>query len=147
MDIYGYEIVNTRNGLLYSFNSVGTNGSIKKIVEFSESKINNIYQFCFGDFDEKTGSFNQNAVTDNNDTQKVLNTLALICYNFTQTYPNSLTRFSSIDKIRIRLFSYWIVKNWDWIEKYFIVYGGRKDEQWERYRLNRRYTAFLIKKK
>ena len=40
--------------MYFEFFSIGPRGKIKKIIEFSETNVKDVYNLAFGDFDEKT---------------------------------------------------------------------------------------------
>ena len=69
----------------YEFDSVGVKGIIKKIARFSEIG-SNIYNFGFGDLNEKTGEITDTVVSNNGDDEKILLTIAHIIYLFTGLY-------------------------------------------------------------
>lgn len=48
---------------VYECVSEGTKGSIKKMVQFTETE--NVYNLAFGDYNEKTNSINDLSVTKN----------------------------------------------------------------------------------
>lgn len=57
---------------IFEFVSEGPNGSIPKLIEFTETNLKDFYNLAFGDKDENTGKFDDRVVTNNNDTEKVL---------------------------------------------------------------------------
>lgn len=56
--------------LFYEFISEGPKGLIRKIVEYSETSTENVYNLAFGDYDEMTKSINDLSVTNNGDSLK-----------------------------------------------------------------------------
>nr|MCU0440484.1 hypothetical protein [Raineya sp.] len=50
---------------IYEFISEGPKGKIKKIVQFTETGTENVYNLGFGDYNEKTKSIDDLAVTNN----------------------------------------------------------------------------------
>ena len=71
----------------FEFDSEGTKGRVRKIVEYTLLNTENVYNLGFGDFDEATSGINDLTVTNNGDSQKVLATVAATVYAFTENYP------------------------------------------------------------
>ncbi len=142
-----YEVTCISNRFEYCFYSIGSRGSIKKVAQFIESPVKRIYQFRFGDINETTGVIDEYAVTNNHDTTMVLNTIVWILYDFLNRFPTRLVRFSGSTNVRTRLFLMWLTSNWNFSNKYFVIFGSKTNEHWERYKLNVHYNALLIKKK
>ena len=75
--------------LFYEFISIGPKGSIKKVVEYTATSVENVFNPAFGDYDEITGLINDKSITNNGDSQKVLATAASTVYAFSAKYPNA----------------------------------------------------------
>ncbi len=146
-NIEKYEVNCINEGFDYYFFSIGEKGCIKMVAQFIESPVKRIYQFRFGVIDKTTGVIDEYIVANNNDTNKILNTIVWILYNFTNRFPECLIRFSGSTKVRTRLFLMWLTRNWDFANKYFIIFGSKSNEKWVRCRYSARYSAILIKKK
>ncbi|MCU0440570.1 MAG: hypothetical protein MUC49_21965 [Raineya sp.] len=50
---------------IYEFISEGPKGKIKKIVQFTETGTDDVYNLAFGDYNEETKSIDDLAVTNN----------------------------------------------------------------------------------
>jgi hypothetical protein len=50
--------------MYFEFFSIGPKGQVKKIIEFSETNIKDVYNLAFGDFDEKTQQISDTIVTN-----------------------------------------------------------------------------------
>jgi hypothetical protein len=133
--------------LLYEFLSEGPKGLIKKMVEYSETATENVYNLGFGDFEEKTGGINDLSVTNNGDSLKVLATVASTVYAFTEKYPKAWILATGSTAVRTRLYRMGITNNLEEIKEDFIVLGYTKDEQWEEFVIGEDYEAFLLTKK
>jgi ribonucleotide monophosphatase NagD (HAD superfamily) len=133
--------------LLYEFLSEGPKGLIKKMVEYSETATENVYNLGFGDFEEKTGEINDLSVTNNGDSLKVLATVASTVYAFTEKYPKAWILATGSTAVRTRLYRMGITNNLEEIKEDFIVLGYTKDEQWEEFVIGEDYEAFLLTKK
>ena len=84
-----YEYSTNEEQYFYEFTSIGTNGEIKKVVEYSKMNIENYYNLAFGDYDEEKGEIDDKKVTNNGDSLRVLATVASTVYTFTGKYPEA----------------------------------------------------------
>ena len=132
--------------LFYEFTSVGPNGNVKKIVEYTATSIENVYNLAFGDFDEALDGINDRSVTNNGDSQKVLATVASTVYAFTGKYPDAWIHATGSTAVRTRLYRMGITNNIAEITEDFNVYGLIGDE-WEEFIIGEDYEAFLITRK
>lgn len=96
---------------IYEFVSEGPKGSIKKIVEYTETATENVYNLGFGDYDESTKSINDLSVTNNSDSLKVLATVASTVYAFMEKHPNSYILATGSTNVRTRLYRIGITNN------------------------------------
>jgi hypothetical protein len=129
----------------YEFTSEGPKGVVKKIVRFSGIDTN-VYNLAFGDLDKHTGDINDTIVTNNNDSHKVLATVAMIVYDFTAQYPKAVVVAKGSTHSRTRLYRMGITNHWQAISIDFEVFGLLKDE-WAPFETRRDYEAFLIYRK
>ena len=131
----------------YEFISEGPKGLIKKMVIYTETTTENVYNLGFGDYDESTNGINDLSVTNNGDSLKVLATVASTVYAFTEKYPNAWILATGSTTIRTRLYRMGITNNLAEIETDFIVLGYSKNEEWEKFLVGEDYEAFLLTKK
>ena len=129
----------------YEFESIGRNGKIKKVAHFSKIGAN-LYNFGFGDLDEKTGEISDTIVSDNGDDEKVLLTVANIIFIFTSIYFGAAVLVKGSTASRTRRYQMGINKYWEQIEPIFEVFGLREDK-WEPFRKGVNYDAFLGRRK
>lgn len=130
----------------YEFVSEGPRGKIKKVIEFSETNVENVYNLAFGDLDEKTGQVDDKSVTNNGDSLKVLSTVASSVYTFTSKYPDSWVFATGSTTVRTRLYRMGLTNNLAEISEDFQVFGLR-DDNWEEFIIGEDYEAFLVKRK
>jgi hypothetical protein len=133
--------------LFYEFLSEGPKGVIKKMVEYTETDTQNVYNLGFGDYDENTKGINDLSVTTNGDSLKVLATVASTVYAFTEKYPTAWILATGSTAVRTRLYRMGITNNLAEIREDFIVLGYTKDEVWEEFIIGEDYEAFLLTKK
>lgn len=83
MKLTRYEFSTEEQAELFIFTSEGPRGSIKKLVVYSQMSEHDIYNLAFGDYDEETESIDDSVITNNDDSQKILATVASTLYVFT----------------------------------------------------------------
>ncbi|TXE12189.1 DUF6934 family protein [Algoriphagus aquimarinus] len=133
---------------VFEFTSEGSKGEIRKLVQFSETGTENVYNLAFGDFDENTQEINDFSVTNNGDSQKVLTTVASTVYAFIDKHPEAMIFATGSTNARTRLYRIGITNNLTEISKDFVVFGLMKNgNHWEHFTVGVEYEAFLISKK
>lgn len=142
-----YRYRSDRSFQFYEFTSEGPRGLIKKIVEYSETSTENVYNLGFGDFDETTNSLDDLTITNNGDSLKVLATVASTVYAFTGKYPNAWVFATGSTAVRTRLYRMGITNNLVEISEDFIVLGYNMEGNWEQFIVGEDYDAFLLTKK
>jgi hypothetical protein len=132
----------------FEFISEGRRGLIRKIVGYSVTGTENVYNLGFGDYDETTGSINDLTITNNGDSIKVLSTVASTVYAFTKKYPKAWIFATGSTTVRTRLYRMGISNNLSEIQDDFKVFGlWIDDNDWEDFVVGEDYKAFLITKK
>lgn len=129
----------------YEFESIGPKGVIKKVARFNLLE-NNIYNFGFGDLNHVTGEISDTVVSNNNDGDKVLITVASIISDFTSFLKDSAIFIKGTTQSRTRRYQMGINKYWFQINTLFEIYGLR-DNKWEIFRQGENYEAFLGRRK
>ena len=131
----------------FEFDSVGPRGTVRKVVRYSEINLRNFYNLGFGDKDELTEFISDLAVTNNNDSKKVLATVAATLYAFTDTHPGAIIIATGSTEARTRLYRMGITNHLKEIEQDFEILGLGADTMWEPFRKNITYGAFLVRRK
>lgn len=132
----------------FEFISQGPKGLIHKMVEYTETGQENVFNLAFGDYDKKTKSINDITITNNGDSLKVLATVASTVYAFTEKYPECWVFATGSTNARTRLYRMGITNNLAEIQHDFKVFGLRGDtNKWEEFITGEDYEAFLITKK
>jgi hypothetical protein len=146
MNLNKYQLF-TSDFIDYEFYSEGPKGSIKKIVTFTKAQDNPIiYNLAFGDADLNTGFINDEIITDNKDTLKVLATVASTIYSFCDKFGNHFIYARGSTPARTRLYQMEILKQLDEIRLYFNLYGVNDGIAYP-FQKNINYDGFLIKRK
>jgi hypothetical protein len=146
MKLERYELKTEKSLTTFEFVSVGVKGEIPKIVQYSETNLKGFYNLGFGDKDPNTGEIDDNIISDNGDSQKVLATVAATVYAFTDKYPDAWIYAAGSTKARTRLYRIGITNNLEEILKDFELYGMRNGE-WEEFVKRVNYKAFLVKRR
>jgi len=130
----------------FEFDSIGSRGVIRKVVRYTEINIKNFYNLGFGDKDPLTGFISDLSVTNNNDSNKVLATVAATLYAFTDNHPGVTIIATGSTEARTRLYRIGISYNLTAIEQDFIILGLTQTDC-EPFRKNVTYGAFLVRRK
>lgn len=140
-----YPVEASTSLLEFEFYSEGPKGRVKKrvkIVQFGRDST--VYNLGFGDIGAN-GEIDDLVVTNNNDSQKVLATVAHAVYEFFEKHPHCFIYAAGSTKARTRLYRIGIANNLAEITTDFVVYGFCEDT-WEIFRREKNFEAFLIKK-
>jgi hypothetical protein len=131
---------------LFEFTSVGPKGKIDKIILFEKSITNDVYNLAFGDRNNKTGEIDDEIVSNNGDSFKILRTVVEAITIFTNKYPTKWIYAEGSTKSRTRLYRMGISNNLNESRKHFIILGNIEG-QWEYFQPNKEYISFAILKK
>ncbi len=132
--------------MVYEFVSEGKNGKVSKLVIYSKTHLHNFYNLGFGDKDCETGEIDDEVVTNNGDSGKVLATVASTLYIFMDRYPDAMVFVTGSCKARTRLYRIGISNNIETITTDFYVYGLGA-EGWQSFEKQVDFDAFLVKRK
>ncbi len=159
MQIEKYETESTVDSLIYTFESIGER-VIQKVVVYSRIKEPEaigltsdtiVYNLDFGDFNYETGDLDDQIVSKNGDTEKVLATVADTVFEFWEEYPDAVIFFrgsqpSGEKARRTRLYQIKINRYFADI-KLIVDVNSFKNDVWEEFMINKNYVAFLISQK
>ncbi|MNY31112.1 hypothetical protein D3C86_1652610 [compost metagenome] len=106
----------------------------------------NLYNLAFGDTTDDGEGIDDQTVSNNSDTQKVLNTVAATLSDFINTYPSAKIFAEGSTAPRTRLYQISIAQFWSVIQLEFEV-EGYYDKKWEKFVKGRNYSAFTVYKK
>lgn len=148
MHLNHYDLYTTTDFCDYEFYSKGPRGNIKKAVRFAKIKDDEpvVYNLGFGDMDEGTGNVSDLSVSNNQDTKKVLASVAFAVLQFSNHFGNPYVYAEGSTPARTRLYQMGISNMWEVIGEIFDVYGAREG-RWELFRKGVNYSAFLVKRK
>lgn len=143
MKLPRYEYATEGDYKLFKFTSEGPKGSITKLVVYTETNKENVYNLAFGDYDEETGNIDDKTVSDNKDSRKVLATVASTLYVFTEKYKDAWVYATGSNNARTRLYRMGITVNLEEISADFEVFG-LQENIWYEFEKGKDYEAFLI---
>ena len=146
MKIDKYPVIIGETSMVFEFISEGIHGSIPKLVIYSKTHLHNFYNLGFGDKDKTTGQIDDEVVTNNGDSEKVLATVASTLYIFMDKFPDAMVFATGSTIARTRLYRIGISNNLTEIEENFEVYGLLGDS-WQRFQKQTEFDGFLVIKK
>lgn len=127
---------------VFEFVSEGPKGSIKKMVIYTYTGTENVYNLAFGDYDDEKKIIDDLSVTNNGDSTKVLATVASTVYAFMDKYPEAWIFATGSTAIRTRLYRMGITNNIEEIKQDFEVYGLTLETNvWEEFAIGEDYEA------
>lgn len=142
-----YRYTTGTNRFIYRFTSIGPRGKIKKIVIYSKTEFENIYNLAFGNYIECDDDLDDLSVSNNHDTQKILATVASTVLDFIRTHPGAWVAAEGSTKARTRLYQIGISQNLVDITDEFAIFGYHILSDWEPFTRNKKYERFLITRK
>ena len=142
-----YDVEIGKTSMIFEFVSEGPKGFIRKRIEYRVTKRKNIFILSFGDLDVETDDFDDEVISDNNDSMKVLSTVASTIYIFTEKYPEAIIYAEGSNTARTRLYRIGISKNLEELKKEFDVFGFIENVGWLSYEKNKNYSSFFITRK
>ena len=148
MNLERYKYSTNESFLDFEFYSEGPKGKVKKIVHFSPQNANGITYFNlgFGDWNEEKKQVDDKIITNNQDREKILATVASTVLEFTRHFPDVMVYAKGSSSARTRLYQMALVANWKEIEPLLHVYGFSKGK-WLPFERNINYEAFLVLRK
>jgi len=146
MKLPRYELKAEKSLMVFEFISDGYKGEIPKLIIFSETSLREIYNLAFGDKNVETEEIDDTVVSNNGDSEKVLATVVAAVYAFTDHYPEIWVYATGSSKARTRLYRMGITKYYDEVMQDFFIFGLR-DGEWEDFKKDVDYAAFIVKRK
>lgn len=146
MQLPKYPLKAEKSLMIFEFTSEGSKGQITKLVKYSETNLKDLYNLAFGDKDDETGEINDKSISNNGDSDMVLATVVATVFAFTDKYPDTWIFATGSTKARTRLYRIGITKYLAEIKRDFQVFGLRNDE-WEPFKKDVVYEAFLVRRK
>ncbi len=146
MKLPKYELRAEETFMVFEFVSEGAKGRIDKIIKFSETSTTGFFNLAFGDKCHITGDIDDMIVSNNDDSDQVLATVVSAVFIFTEHRKNIWVYATGSTKSRTRLYRIGISKYLNEIEQDFHIFG-LLDGEWEKFKKEVDYTAFVVKRK
>lgn len=146
MHVEKYELRSGEKLQVFEFVSIGPKGRITKLVQYLPTNYKNLYNLGFGDKNLDTGEFDDNIVSGNGDSEKVLATIVATLYAFTDKHREALVYATGSTPSRTRLYRMGIAKYLDEALKDFDIYGER-EAKWQKFERDIDYDAFIVRRK
>ena len=146
MKLERYELKSGEELEVFEFVSVGNKGRIIKLVQYTPTNYKDLYNLGFGDKNAQTGEIDDNIISNNGDSEKVLATVVSTLFAFTNKHQNAMIYATGSSKSRTRLYRMGITKYLSEIENDFVIYG-ETEIGWEIFKINIEYDAFLVTRK
>lgn len=144
-----YTLQISSDALSFKFDSVSPQSVIHKIIEFSPFPTNAIfYNLALLDINED-GTTSDLAISNNQDTNRVIATVFKAMRVFFEKHPNKLVYFKGSDEtgLRTRLYRVLISRELEQATNMFAIYGQLSDEIYEELAPDRPYIAFIFQLK
>jgi len=146
MQLEKYELKAGEYLSVFEFTSVGINGKIIKLVQYTPTNYKDLYNLGFGDKNIDTGEIDDNVISNNGDSEKVLATVVATLYAFTDKHNDAMVYATGSSKSRTRLYRMGITKYLNDIQNDFYIFG-ELENGWDEFQKDVEYTAFLVKRK
>jgi hypothetical protein len=151
MQLERYEYRARENFISYVFDSVGPRGTIRKVVNYQpivDWQVNGrtVMNLFFGDWNEEEQRIDGSMVSNNDDRDKVLATVASTILEFIQKRGRYPIHAKGASPVKTRLYQMGINANRAEIESLFLIFGYYKEE-WIPFEPGRNFEAFLVIKR
>jgi hypothetical protein len=149
MSADAYEFETGAGCMNFRFFSEGPRGIIEKGIVFSKMDLysSTLFNLGFGDINKK-GVIDDLAISNNNDAEKILVTVAKTAIVFTDRNPDAVIYIKGSTPSRTRRYQMGINKFLIEIEAMFDVYGRNADGRFEPFKPGKNYRSFLgVRKK
>lgn len=146
MNIENYHLIPNNASTRFEFMSIGSRGMINKVIEFQPSSIPSVFNLAFGDKFSNDNVFDDLAVSNNGDTQKVLGTVIAALNIFFDVHPNAIVYATGSTPARTRLYQIGINKFYEEAIKDFYLYG-QIDDKLYMFEKGKNYDGFIVKRK
>ncbi len=146
MKLDKYELKSGEQLEVFEFVSIGINGKIPKIVQYTPTNYKDLYNLGFGDKNIETVEIDDTIISNNGDSEKVLATVVATLFAFIDKHKEAMVYATGSTKSRTRLYRMGITKYFDEIKEDFDVFG-ELESGWEEFQKDIEYEAFLVKLK
>jgi hypothetical protein len=146
MQLAHYEIKSEETFTVFEFTSTGNKGEITKLIIFSKTNKRGVYNLAFGDKIKKSDEIDDLTISNNGDSLKVLATVVVALYIFTEKHKNCWVYIEGSTKARNRLYRMGISKYFPLVKLDFFIMG-LYGEVWYEFEKYINYDAFIVRRK
>ncbi|MBK6979783.1 MAG: hypothetical protein IPH28_24045 [Cytophagaceae bacterium] len=146
MKLDKYDLKSGEKLEVFEFVSIGPNGKIPKIVQYTPTNYKDLFNLGFGDKNIETGEIDDLVISNNGDSEKVLATVVATLYAFMDIHKDAMVYATGSTKSRTRLYRMGISKYLNEINADFEIYG-QLEYGWEEFQIGKDYEGFLVKLK
>jgi len=142
MNLNAYSVVADSSYKEFYFFSSGPKGVIKKIVLY-EKQEGECYNLAFGEWEEFNQRINTISLSNNNDRNRIIATVAHTVVDFMEFHPDAIVFAKGSTPARTRLYQMAISMHLQEICKRFEINGYYKGK-WELFTRGKNYSAFTL---
>lgn len=154
MHLEKYEYKTNERFADYEFFSDGPNGRIKKVVNYKQYDYlpngTPLINLAFGDWDEERQEINDSTISNNNDRNKILATVASTIIAYTNKYGKVPIYVEGRTAARTRLYQMGVNAHKKEVEELFTIMGRKRigvTTEWEKFQSGINYEAFFVLRK
>jgi len=146
MKVEKYALKSESNLTVFEFISEGSKGTIRKLVQFQATNEPGLYNLAFGGKNAETNEIDDLAISNNNDSEKVLATVVAALYAFFDKHPDVFVYATGSTSARTRLYRMGITRFYDEMIQDFYLYGQVGDDFYT-FEIGTAYIGFLAQRK
>ncbi|MBA2761580.1 MAG: hypothetical protein H0U39_06395 [Segetibacter sp.] len=146
MKVEKYQLKSESSLTTFEFISEGPKGLIHKRIEFQRTTDPRLFNLAFGDKNLTTREIDDQAISNNADSEKVLATVVGAVYAFSDKHPNTFIYAKGSTKARTRLYKMGITKYYEEMRRDFFLYGQVGDDFYP-FQIDMEYDGFLAQRK
>ncbi|WP_394992081.1 DUF6934 family protein [Emticicia sp.] len=141
-----YEFQILDDAFRYEFFSTGKGQTIKKIIIYKKTDSTQFYNLILADI-MPDGSLSVTNVSNNDDMEAILATVAQTMLIFFEKYKRAIILFSGSTAARTRLYQIAISREFDKVSDILNIFGILGGEEAEPFQKNKNYIGFAISQK
>jgi len=146
MKVEKYQLKSESSLTTFEFISEGPKGLIRKRIEFQTTTDPRLFNLAFGDKNLTTGEIDDQVISNNADSEKVLATVIGAVYAFFDQHPDTFVYAKGSTKARTRLYRMGISRYLEEMRRDFYLYG-QAGEDFFPFQLGTEYDGFLTPRK
>jgi len=123
MKVEKYQLKSESSLTTFEFISEGPKGLIRKRIEFQTTTDPRLFNLAFGDKNLTTGEIDDQVISNNADSEKVLATVVGAVYAFFDQHPDTFVYAKGSTKARTRLYRMGISRYLEEMRRDFYLYG------------------------